>query len=338
MTTQALAPRESAAIVREELTIEELVAQVQKIQQAMSKVMKDGEHFGVIPGTQKPTLYKAGAEKLGLLFRLDPEYDTKPVIDGQHLTAITTCTLYHIPTGNRVASGQGLCTSRESKYAFRKGERVCPECGSSAIIKGKAEYGGGWLCYAKKGGCSAKWPDGAEIIEQQEVGQIANPNPADTWNTIVKMACKRALVAAVLNATAASDIFTQDLEDIAENTLATAAPATPAMPSAKEAAAKASRTAPMPQTVAGHAGEFTALAKSRGWSQMETVQWARSVMSELVDKPVKNWSEEDYAVLLRRLKEWSGQEQAATAAEAEAQKRIEESWAAMGQPERRDPA
>jgi hypothetical protein len=37
-------------------------------------------------------------------------------------------------------------------------------------------------------------------------------------NTIMKMACKRALVAATLNATAASDIFTQDVEDMPQGT------------------------------------------------------------------------------------------------------------------------
>jgi len=40
-----------------------------------------------------------------------------------------------------------------------------------------------------------------------------NAQPWDIQNTLYKMACKRALVAATLNATAASDIFTQDLED-----------------------------------------------------------------------------------------------------------------------------
>jgi hypothetical protein len=34
---------------------------------------------------------------------------------------------------------------------------VCPKCGAAAIIKGKAEYGGGWVCFKKKGGCGAKF-------------------------------------------------------------------------------------------------------------------------------------------------------------------------------------
>ena len=40
-----------------------------------------------------------------------------------------------------------------------------------------------------------------------------NPDIADCYNTVLKMAYKRALVAATLNATAASDIFIQDLDD-----------------------------------------------------------------------------------------------------------------------------
>lgn len=36
---------------------------------------------------------------------------------------------------------------------------VCPKCGKPAIIKGRMEFGGGWVCYKKKGGCGAKWTD-----------------------------------------------------------------------------------------------------------------------------------------------------------------------------------
>ena len=52
-------------------------------------------------------------------------------------------------------------------------------------------------------------------------------NPADHYNTVFKMAKKRALVDAVLTTTAASDIFTQDLEDISA-CLALLAPSNPA--------------------------------------------------------------------------------------------------------------
>lgn len=219
MTTALATTQSDAALAKTgsaELTVQDLIAQVRKVQEVMQAVMKDGEHYGVIPGTKsKPTLLKPGAEKLCLLFRLDPEYELiERAKDGDHLTITARCVLYHAPTGERRGSGLGSCSSRESKYAYRKGERKCPRCSAEAIIRGKEEYGGGWLCFGKKGGCGAKFKAGDQSIEGQPTDRVANPDLADTYNTVLKMATKRALIAAVLNVTAASDIFTQDLEDL----------------------------------------------------------------------------------------------------------------------------
>src|SRR3990167_6517415 len=187
------------------------------IQEAQKAVMKEGEHYGVIPGTNKPTLLKPGAEKLAFVFRLDPQYESVDTYDANHLTVKSKCTLWHIGSGLRMGSGEGSCSTKETKYAFRHAARKCPSCGKEAIIKGKEEYGGGWLCFKKKDGCGAKFKDGDAVIETQEAGQVANENLADVYNTVLKMSNKRALVAAVLNVTAASDIFTQDLEDYQES-------------------------------------------------------------------------------------------------------------------------
>lgn len=46
--------------------------------------------------------------------------------------------------------------------------------------------------------------------------RIENPDLADTFNTVLKIAKKRGFVDGILSATAASDIFTQDLEDIVD--------------------------------------------------------------------------------------------------------------------------
>ena len=42
------------ALAIPERSVEELIAQVKKIQQVQEAVMKEGEHYGVIPGTNKP--------------------------------------------------------------------------------------------------------------------------------------------------------------------------------------------------------------------------------------------------------------------------------------------
>lgn len=213
--SSALTPVATNGFLTTAMTANDIVAQVQLIQDVMSKVMRDGEHYGVIPGCgDKPALLKAGAEKLCLLFRLDPQFETHETWDGAHYTVKSKCTLYHIPTGQRVGSAEAVGTTKESKHAYRDASRKCPNCGKEAIIKGKKEYGGGWLCYAKKGGCGGKWSDGAQEIEGQKVGKVQNENLADQYNTVLKMANKRSLVAATLIATAASDLFTQDIEDL----------------------------------------------------------------------------------------------------------------------------
>jgi hypothetical protein len=201
------------------MSVEMVLRQTAKIQELMRDALQKDVHFGVIPGTgTKPTLLKPGAEKLCLMFRFAPEYhhvkDREP--DG-HLTIESTCRLIHSPSGTLVATGSGICSTHESKYAYRKAQRVCPRCGVAAIFKDKKSSG--YYCWAKRDGCGAQFASRDEIasIESQETGRIPNEDLADQWNTIIKMADKRSLIAALLNGTAASDIFNQDLEEIREN-------------------------------------------------------------------------------------------------------------------------
>jgi hypothetical protein len=200
----------------------ELVERHERVVQAMEAVMKEGVHYGRIPGVQKPSLLKPGAEVLCSLFMLDPEFDVDERTEaGGHLSVLARCTLFHVPTGLRVGSGVGSCSTRETRYAYRKAERTCPACGAEAIIKGKAEYGGGWVCFKRKGGCGEKFATGDGAIESQEAGgRVANPDLPDSFNTVLKIATKRSLVAAILHTTGASDVFTQDVEDTAPQVVA----------------------------------------------------------------------------------------------------------------------
>lgn len=208
-----------AMVTRAEVSVDDVIAQRGKIKDVMAQVMTDGVHYGRIPGISKPTLFKSGAEVLNTTFRLAPSYHSERMFaDDGHLTVIAKCVLTHAPSGMVLAEGEGMCSSREMKYAWRSAGRVCPVCGAEAIIKGKQEYGGGWLCWKNHKttpGCGMKFQEGDPAIEGQATGKVTNPDLPDTWNTVLKMADKRALVAAVLNGTAASDIFTQDVEDSA---------------------------------------------------------------------------------------------------------------------------
>ena len=197
------------------LSAQEIKAQVQLIQEVMQAVMQEGFHYGTLPGTDRPSLLKPGAEKLTTTFRLAPllHIETRD-LGGGHREYEVRCTLQHIPTGRIYGEGVGSCSTLESKYRYRQGERVCPNCGNTTIIKGRVEYGGGWLCFQKKGGCGAKFTDIDPTIASQQVGRTEHPDIADLYNTVLKMGKKRALIDATLTVTAASDIFTQDLEDM----------------------------------------------------------------------------------------------------------------------------
>lgn len=152
----------------------EVRQQVNQIQYLMKEVLKQGEHFGVVPGTKgKPTLFQSGAEKIAYMFHLVPSYEVqRTVLDGGHREYEVTCKLSSRDTGVVMGYGMGSCSTLESKYRYRK-----------------------------------KWVNGSQVKEE-------NADIADTYNTVLKMAKKRAFVDAVKSTTAASDIFTQDVEDL----------------------------------------------------------------------------------------------------------------------------
>src|SRR3990172_6279295 len=137
MTDQAMTPYEE---IGSPMSPETVKQQIQVIQKVMREAMVAEVHFGVIPGTNKPTLLKAGAEKLCLTFRLSPTYVvTKTDLGHDHREYEVRCTLTHIPSQRVFGEGVGVCSTMESKYRWRKSERKCPSCGKTAIIKGKEE-------------------------------------------------------------------------------------------------------------------------------------------------------------------------------------------------------
>lgn len=195
-----------------ERSVADVSSQVAKIQDLMKKVMKDGEHFGVIPGTgDKPSLLKAGAEKLCFVFRLIPSFEiTRDDLPNGHREYTITCTL---KTMEGVFAGQGVgsCSTMESKYRYRNASdyEVLEDPIPEDAKERKAEY--------RKQGFGMKKVDGMWLwVKYTSEGKVENPDIADVYNTVLKMAKKRAHVDATITATAASDIFTQDVEGMQE--------------------------------------------------------------------------------------------------------------------------
>jgi hypothetical protein len=203
------------------MSIESAVERYNAVTEFVSRVLRNDVDYGVIPGTEKRTLLKPGAEKLTTFFGLSTRFELLERVEDwtgeghggePFFYYLYRCRLMRGDV--LIAEGDASCNSREAKYRWREAQRACPACGVAAIIKGREEYGGGWVCFRKKGGCGAKFPDGDQSIESQQTGRVFNPDIADQVNTIQKMAQKRALVGSVLLAVNASEFFTQDVEDM----------------------------------------------------------------------------------------------------------------------------
>ncbi len=198
--------------ISQELTVDQVIAQIDKVKELMQKVMHEGEHYGTIPGTKKPTLYKSGAEKFGTLFRIRPEYHTEiKYLENNHREYQITCNLIHLQIGNIVGQGMGSCSTMESKYRYRHEDQIL-----GPVPKQYWDLRNSDNPEAAKGllevGTRVKKIDNEWVIVQSGE-RIENPDIADCYNTCWNMGAKRSHVAAMLTACAASDIFTQDPED-----------------------------------------------------------------------------------------------------------------------------
>ena len=193
----------------------QLLEHINLIQNIMSSVMKKDEHYGSIPGTgDKLVLFKSGAEKLCFTFRLRPSFEiSETLFPREHKEYKVICRLYSMASGLPVGEGLGICSTMETKYRFRVGEvkktgkpvpRDYWNLRESNPIKAQESIGGKGFTHSKVNGV---W----EIVEKGE--RVEHDNPSDYYNTALKMAKKRAYVDAVITATAASDIFLQDLDD-----------------------------------------------------------------------------------------------------------------------------
>ena len=192
---------EKSLVTREQgfdiMPIEFLKQQTRQLEELYKGLMQEGTDYGKVPGTDKPTLFKSGAELLRLRARLDPKF----AVDSSGTDLVmgifcyqVTCDLYR--DGEHIGAGVGSCNSLESKYRYRW-------VFESALPKGIDKT----TLPSKKFQSKGRW---------YVTYRIENENPQDLANTILKMAKKRAFVDAILTVTGASRIFTQDIEDMVD--------------------------------------------------------------------------------------------------------------------------
>jgi len=188
MTTELqLQPTEMASL-NGTLTATDLQRRVNLMQNVMKSVMKEGTHYGIIPGCQKPSLWKPGAVVLALTFSITVESEIiQDLSTPEEKRYRVICCAFSFQ-GKKLGSAVGECSSEEEKFKWRR-----PVC--------DAEYDAAESIRKR-----IKWTKKGDQIKQVRM------DPADQANTILQMADKRAYVAVIRKVTGVSDIFDQDLD------------------------------------------------------------------------------------------------------------------------------
>jgi hypothetical protein len=90
---------------------------IHAFQEVIQQAVKPGHDIGIIPGTNKPTLLKPGAEKIVMMMGLSSRYEIMDKVEDYEKGFFSyniRCTLSR--NGYDICEGVGNCNSRESKY------------------------------------------------------------------------------------------------------------------------------------------------------------------------------------------------------------------------------
>jgi hypothetical protein len=218
-------------------------AQRSAIVQLMQHAMKEGQDYGTIPGTGKPTLFKPGSEKLMSLFHLAGEPIVEDLSTPDMMRFRVMVRITEVGSGRYLGSGLGEASSAEEKYQWRAS--VCDEEFDETPEDRRRKK---WR----------KSNNGAYAVKQ------VRTNMEDAANTVLKMAKKRAQIDAVLTVTAASEVFAQDLEDEVAIDIDGQPPANP-RPQAARPAAQQQASSSRPPT--GSSATITTAQASRFYAK-----------------------------------------------------------------------
>jgi hypothetical protein len=178
-------PDELRAMVAQEIELRAIIVDYYRSQ------MVGNKHYYTLQAGQKPALSKEGALNLCSLFkvRVAAQAPCEQYHGDGHYSVRYRVHLVSMRSGEVIADGDASCSTRESKYAYRwvKASDVPPFLDTAALTTRKGRYG--------------------------TLYRVPTPDLADHYNTVLKMAYKRAIVAAALCLPLVSELFTQDLEE-----------------------------------------------------------------------------------------------------------------------------
>lgn len=196
------APASPAGLPRVRFQMDEIVAAIEELDHFKQKVMRPDIDYGVIPGVDKPSLLKPGAERLMHAFGFGSTVEKIDSIEDWDEGLFRY--IYRAGVGPMIngvvapiAWCEGSANSREIKYRYRN----IPDFVATDEQKASA---------------SKSVEKESKNGKKYHMLTVENKEPFDLINTLQKMAQKRALVGAVLIATGTSGQFTQDAEDMPE--------------------------------------------------------------------------------------------------------------------------
>ncbi len=170
---------------------------IELVQSFFKEIMVPEQDYGIIEGTQRPTLKKSGAEKLCEFYGFCPqvEVNTEADRDTGFCRAQVKVTLRDRVSGILIAEGVGEANTLEGRYRWRwVNKQNLPSGIDPTHLRSQTKTRRDGTTY--------------------QMFRVENEDPWTLWNTVVKMAKKRAFVDATLSATRSSGIFTQDIEDL----------------------------------------------------------------------------------------------------------------------------
>ena len=256
---------------------------VKAFQSLVMSQLVEGVDYGKIPGTDKPTLLKSGAEKLAKLLALADLYEIIEKVedwDKPLFSYTIRCSLAMVESGKVVSQGVGECNSMESKYRFRWvwPNEVPPELDKSQLQVRTFE---------------------GRRKQKLTKYRLVNDDPFSLRNTILKMAKKRALVDAALSVGRLSGIVTQDLDELRANGQLAGVPAEPEQES-HEFPAESEPVVCISEDEAKRLKELWEIAKEHGctkekmaavWEKYGATRWTEIPKSafETIAAYLKEW-------------------------------------------------
>ncbi len=210
--TTALAPRpkQPLELIRPIAAPSTLIEAHKDVTELIKGALERKRDYGLVPGTDREVLFKAGAERLCVAFGCYPVYEIiEKEIDHDRIVEWTSTKWAKAQSKPAESVIQEMIAAGTGR--FRKDD------GGFRWYERQDQHGTSRGLYRYIVRCKIMRRDGITVGEA--IGSASTletkyvRSPRDAENTVLKMAEKRAHVGATLNAFGLSDRFTQDVDD-----------------------------------------------------------------------------------------------------------------------------